>query len=249
MNEDKTNDEQVESTPVEETPVEQTETTTEEVKETVEEPQEEAQSEPESTQEDEGEEIDLQSYWQERYSAPQNQKPAIDVAEEMSKLPTDEYGNVDEQAASQWLNQKFNEVTTKAEQRAIEAARNAFNSDLAEMRQQQQLLEKFPELKKDRDLLDTVFDLRDAAALRGQNVSLLDAAGKIDKLRQKSRTEGAAGANKVKTIQAAAHLETASNKAEAKPMQVDLSDKKSRQELLKQFVQKGVESGEIQIPN
>lgn len=247
MNEDKTNDEQVESTQVEETPVEQTETTTEEVKETVEEPQTEAKSEPES--QDDGEEIDLQSYWQERYSSPQTQQPAINVADEMSKLPTDEYGNVDEGAAAQWLNQKFNEVTTQAERRAIEAARNAFNSDLAEMRQQQQLLDKYPELKKDRDLLDTVFDLRDAAALRGQNVSLLDAAGKIDKLRQQSRTEGAAGANRVKTIQAAAHLETASTKAETRPQQVDLSDKQSRQELLKQFVQRGVESGEIQIPN
>lgn len=249
MNEDKTNEEKVETTEVEETKsVEQTDATPEKEEEAVEQPQEEVTAEPES-KEDEGEEIDLNKYWQERYAAPQNQSNEHNVvAEEMAKLPTDEYGNIDESAAAEWLSKKFNEVQTAAEQRAIEAARNAFHSDIAEMRQQQELLERHPEIKKDKDFLDTIMDLRDAAAIRGENLTLLDAASRVEKIRQNSRSEGVASANKVKTIQAAAHLETASQKGDSRPAQADLSDKAARQALLKQFVTKGIETGEIQIP-
>lgn len=208
---------------------------------------EETQEASESSQE---EEIDIQDYWQERYPATQqgNNQLVSEVTQELSQLPTDESGTVEASAAAEWFARKLSEVGSRAEQSASRQAEKAAMAVVTETAQQQQLLKKYPEITKDKATLDAVFDLRDAAALRGQNLTLMQSAAKLDGLRKNARNEGAQGERRKTTVQAAAHLETASNRGGQRVEQVDLGDKNSRREMLKAFVQKEIEEGRIQHP-
>ena len=213
-------------------------------------------------QEEPSEEIDINKFWEERYPAQtQTDTGSLrdEVAQELSQLPTDETGTVEANAAAEWFANKLSQVEQRANKTASSQAEKAAMSVIAEQAQQQQLLKKYPEITKDRDTLDAIFDLRDAAALRGQNVSLMEAAAKLDKLRTNARSEGQQSATRQTTIQAAAHLETASTKGAPQAGQRERlavqayegrgqEAKNARQELLKQFVQNEIKDGRIQHP-
>lgn len=212
-----------------------------------------ATDEAQAIQDESSEELDINEYVQERYQTPQqtqNNSMVDEVARELSQLPADEDGNVDANAAAKWFSERLSQAENSATERAIQAANNAVMGNLSEVAQQQKLLEKHPDLTKDRERLDAVFDLRDAAALRGQNLTLLQAAAKLDKFRQADTAQGAQSATRRTTIQAAAHLETSSSKGSGAPQgPINLGDKETRHALLKQHVQNEIESGRIQLPN
>lgn len=210
---------------------------------------------------DQEEDIDLEQYSRSRYQAApkaDSQDMVEEVAKELSQLPTDETGTVEARAAAEWFANKLSQVGGKAEQAAVARAESAAMAILSESAQQQQLLKKYPEITKDKDTLDAVFDLRDAAALRGQNLSLTEAAGRLDKLRQQGKAEGTQTATRRTTIQAAAHLETSSTKGEPTSDRERLAQVayqgsgqeaiNARRELLKQFVQNEIKEGRIQEP-
>lgn len=215
---------------------------------------EEAAPEQEETQEQEqpSEEVDISEFAAERYqtqpSAQEN--PLVDeVAQELSQLPADEYGTVDSKAAAEWFAQKLGQAETRAAERAIQAANQAVMGNLAEVNQQRQLIDKFPEVKSDRGLMEDIFDKRDAAALRGESLTLMQAAERVLGRTNQARDEGAQSQRRRTTIQAAAHLETASSKGDSKRTTPNLMDKEARHELLKQYVQSELDSGKIQIPS
>lgn len=210
----------------------------------------------------EQEEVDINKYWEERYpaQAPANSNNLADeVSRELAQLPTDETGTVEADAAAQWFANKLSQVSNQAQVEARKAAQEVFLDNAAERGQQEQLLKKYPEITKDKETLDTIFDLRDAAALRGQNLSLLGAAAKLDKLRTSAKAEGQQSATRQTTIQAAAHLETASTKGSPNQGARDRlvsqafqgggqEAKEARKELLKQFVEKEISEGRIEHP-
>lgn len=214
-----------------------------------EQPEDTSVSEAESEQS--SEDIDINQYWQERYQAPQqadNRGMVDEVAKELAALPTDEYGTVDSTAAAEWFANRLSQAEGRAAERAIQAAEQVVMGNLSEANEQRKLIDKYPEIQKDRGLMEDIFDKRDAAALRGQNMSLLQAAERVMGRTSQARTEGAQAATRRTSIQAAAHLETATNKGGTRPVSVDFSSKEARQAALKQFVQNGIESGEIQVP-
>lgn len=232
------------------------------VEEQVEAPAEDQPAEaaaPAPATEEPAEDIDLNQYWHERYQAPAEQtaNPLVDeVRNELSRLPTDEAGTVEADAAAQWFADKLNQVRTDASRDAARSAERAAMSVVSEAAQQQELLKKFPEIVKDRETLDTIFDLRDAAALRGQTLTLEAAAAKLNKLRQQGKQEGAATATRTTTIQAAAHLESSSVKGDSSASEEQelanrafgQADAQARRELLKRFVTKELKDGRIQHP-
>lgn len=218
--------------------------------ETQEAPVEEAQAEP--TQEN----IDMEKYWQERYTGSPQQAPVEDLTSELASLPTDEYGTVEPKVVADWFAQKLQQVEQRAEQRAGSRAEEAAMAILNETAQQQQLIEKYPEVQKDRQLLDTIFDLRDAAALKGQALSLTDAAARLNQFRQQAQTEGAQRATRTTQIQAAAHLETSAVKSDVKVNERQQTVQQAlygsgeaatnaRRDMLKQMVQQDIEEGRI----
>lgn len=215
----------------------------------------------EAPPEEEPSEIDIDEYWKERYPAPtqsDGQNMADEVAQELSQLPTDESGTVDTKAAAEWFANRLSQVESRASQNVSAQAERAAMAIVSETAQQNQLLKKYPEITQDRETLDVIFDLRDAAALRGQKLSLVGAAAKLDKLRQQGKAEGTESATKRTTVQAAAHLETSSvkgsNQGESDRLVAQAYQGSgqeaidARRELLKQFVQKGVSEGRIQHP-
>lgn len=198
------------------------------------------------------EEIEIEDYWNQRYPAiDQGSSPNMvqEVAQELSRLPTDESGTVETNAAAEWFASKLSQVSNQAQQDAARSAERAAMGVVNETAQQQQLLKKYPDITKDKETLDAVFDLRDAAAFRGQKLTLTQAAAKLDKLRQQGKSEGVQSAQRQTTIQAAAHLETASNKGSTARQQVDLSNKEDRRAMLTQYVQNEQKAGRIQTPN
>lgn len=225
------------------------------------EPQVEAEEPKETEAEGKTEEdIDMEKYWQERYqSSPQSEAPVEDLTKELAGLPTDEYGTVDAQAAADWFSGKLEETRTQARHEAASQGTQAAMAVFSETAQQQQLLKEYPEVSKDRELLDAIFDLRDAATLKGQNISLMDAAQRLDGFRQRAKTEGAQRANKTTEIQAAAHLETSAVKQNAGvPERQRLAQQalhgsgqeaiEARRQMLKTMVEEDIKEGRI-IPS
>lgn len=205
---------------------------------------------------EEVEEVDLDKYMNERYPAQSVERNDVDdVAKQLAQLPTDEAGNVEADAAAKWFADFKQEVIREAEQRAQGAARNVFDADAAEKAQQQALLKEYPDITKDKGTLDMVFDLRDAAALRGDNVTLLQAAEKLGNLRTTAKKEGQQNAYRQTSTQAAAHLETSSTKGNnngeeqrlaAQALQGSgVQAKEARHALLKQFVEREMKEGRI----
>lgn len=237
---------------VEETAVTEAAAPEESVEASAEAPQEDAL---ESSQED----INIEDYVKERYpvSGHENRDLVAEVSQELAQLPTDESGTVETDAAARWFAERMAAVEHSAVRAAERAAQQASMGVVSEATQQRQLMEKYPDMKKDRDTLDAVFDLRDAAALRGQNISLMEAAAKLDNLRRNSEQKGAS--QRTTTIQAtaAAHLETSAvkgdPKADARTQTVRTALEGRGQEavdarraLLKQFVENEVKAGNIQ---
>jgi len=221
-----------------------------------------AASETEEASENPEEEFDIEQYAKERYQAPPQSETkdlASEVAEELSNLPADDDGNVDQQAVAKWFADKINQAGSQAEQRAVQAAQNTILSELQESKQQTQLLSKYPELSKDKEFIEDVFDKRDAAALRGENLSLLDAAERIARRTQAAKSEAAQKATRVTTTQAAAHLETSAVKGSNPDQKQQLAaqafhgtgqaSKEARHELLKQHVLNEMKEGRIETPN
>lgn len=222
-------------------------------------PEAEQPSEPEAAP---AEDIDLDKYWQERYQAPastQESSQVAEVAKELAQLPADADGTVDANAAAEWFANKLNSTKQEARVEAQAIAEKAAMGIVSESAQQQLLIKKYPDLVKDKEQLDTVFDLRDASAMRGQNLTLMQAAEKLAKLTRQAKNEGAKSASRTTTIQAAAHLETSSVKGDQGSGDRERlaitavsgfgnEAKTARRELLKQFVQREVEEGRIQHP-
>lgn len=260
-----TNEEQVETPASEEAEVTQ-EAVTEEAAPVeapeVEETTEQAETQEEPSEQSSQEEIDINEYVRERYQAPpqqNNQDLVSQVSDELSQLPTDAQGNVESDAAAKWFAEKLSQAGSQAETRAVARAEQAVMDHLNEVNQQQKLLQKYPDLSKDKEALDATFDLRDAAAIRGENISLLDAAARLDKFRQQARSEGAKSATRTTTTRAAAHLETASTKGDAvagAKQQLAVTAfqgsgpeaQTARRELLKQFVANEIKEGRIEQP-
>lgn len=226
-----------------------------------EETQPETPPETEQSEEEPSEDIDIDKYWKDRYQVPANQPSQDTVAEvtkELSQLPTDESGTVDANAAAEWFAKRLDSVRTQAGQDAAQSATRAAMEVVTETAQQQQLLKKYPEVTKDRETLDAIFDLRDAAALRGEGLSLTDAAAKLDKLRKQAKAEGSESATRRTTIQAAAHLETSAVKGTSNNENDQLAvqafqgsgmeAQSARRELLKRYVEREVQEGNIQTP-
>lgn len=247
-------------------PDEQTDTTPQEAVEAPEQAEAEAPAPgtaeaPEQTPPAE-EEINIDEYWQNRYPAvasSDNRSAVEEVARELANLPTDETGTVDANAAAEWFASKLSQVEQRAINSATQAAERASMSVLSETAQQRQLIEKHPELTRDKEQLDAVFDLRDAAMLRGESLSLMQAAEKLNKLRGKYKEEAVKDATRSTQIQAAAHLETSSvkgNEDVSERQRLALSAftgvgseaKQARQELLKRYVQGEIKEGRIQHP-
>lgn len=222
---------------------------------------EQSEAQPEAPAKAE-EEVDLGDYFQERYQAPpQGQSPSLvdEVSQELAQLPTDETGTVEARAAAEWFANKMSEVSTRAEQAAVQRAQQVFMENAAEEAQQRQLLKKYPEITKDRDTLDAIFDLRDAAAIRGKNLSLTEAASRLEKLRRDAKTEGEQSASRRTTIEATAHLETSGIKdtegmgdrqrLAAAAFQGSGQDAtNARRALLRQFVENEIKEGRIEHP-
>lgn len=184
--------------PVEETPEAQVE---------VAEPTEETPTEPD---------FDINEYWNERYNGGQNQVPpqaSPDLVEQLNNLPTDENGTADPESVSKVLQDFQSQTIAKAEASADARARDTAIGLAQEQAQQVKLIEKYPQVAKDRSLMENIFDLRDASALRGKNISLQQAAERLFKREENVRTEASQAATKTKEVQAAAHLETSSTTA------------------------------------
>lgn len=252
--EDKTNDVQPQEP---ETVEEQPQAEPEEAAPAEEQPAEEETPQTEESSED----IDIDEYSRERYQQPQvnNTRSTVDdVAQELSQLPTDENGTVDANEAAKWFADRLDAVRAEAGQTAAQQATKAAMEVVSETAQQQQLLKKYPELAQDRDALDAVFDLRDAAALQGKGVTLAQAAARLNSLQQKSRKEGTQSATRRTVVQAAAHLETASTKGapvgEDQQLAIQATQgvgdeaKAARHELLKRHIEKEMSEGRIQHP-
>lgn len=213
-------------------------------------PAPQAEEKPEET------DINLEKFTQERYKTSPTQAPAEDLTKELSSLPTDEYGTVDAEAAAKWFQDKLEQTRVEARREAANQGHEAAMAILSETAQQQELLNKFPEVKKDREFLETIFDLRDAAALKGQSLSLTEAAQRVDKFRQAAQSEGAQSANRTTQIQAAAHLESSgvtskSNESEQQRLTQqalhgsgqEATD--ARRRILKGLVEKDIQEGRI----
>lgn len=241
---------------VEETPAEQEAPQGASQEESPQETRAEEQEVPQETTDEPSEDINIDEFSRERYQQPP-QQPANGtdgIAQELAQLPTDDYGNVSTEAAAKWFSDKLSSVSSQAEERAVARAQEVVMSNLSEVSQQRQLLDKYPELRKDRERLDAVFDLRDASALRGKNLTLVESAARLSKLQQRSSKDAARTTETV----AAAHLETASTKGNPVSGQDQLAAqafqgtgpeaKQARRELLNQFVTKEIAEGRIQHP-
>lgn len=245
-----------------ETTEEVVEAAAEEVVDTPEADAEAAAPEAAEATEQTSENINLEDYWQQRYSAPQasgSQNLAVEVSKELAQLPADEQGNVDANAAAQWFASKLAEVSTSARAQAEQSASSTVMSMLSEQAQIQELLKQYPEVQKDKEYIESVFDLRDAAALRGQRLTLNEAAGRLDRFRQEGSKQGQKQATQQRTIQAAAHLETSAIKGDSSRGETQRlasaafqgsgpESTEARRELLRRHVQKQIEEGRIQLP-
>lgn len=224
-------------------------------------PAEETEVSEPQVEEETSEDINMDDYLQERYQQPQAEvasNTVDEVTKELSQLPTDETGTVDANEAAKWFAQRLDAVRAEASQAASQQATKAAMDVVSETAQQQQLLKKYPELSQNREALDAIFDLRDASALRGKGMTLMDAAKRLDGLRQEAKKEGTASATRRTVVQAAAHLETASTKGSSGGGEQQLvvqatqgigaEAKAARHELLKRHIEKEISEGRIQQP-
>lgn len=211
----------------------------------------------------EPDEIDLDGFTRERYVAPApvqapSQASADDLAKELASLPADENGVVSPETAAKWFADKLASNRASLEAQIAPVAQKAAMSILTETSQQQELLKKYPEINKDRGMLEMVFDLRDAAALRGQSLTLAQAAEKLAKQRQEGRSEGEDSVRRRTTIQAATHLETSSTRgANQSQSRRELAQKafhgkgtearEARRQFMTGFIQREIEAGRIQL--
>lgn len=188
--------------PSQEEPVKEADKAVEETES--EEPKQEQPAEAES-------DVDIEDYWQKRYGQ-QSQAPvgSDNLLDKLNKLPTDEYGTADPQAVAELLQSELAQTQAEARRAAQEESMSLFQ----ETAQQQQLMKKYPEVTKDRELLDMVFDLRDASAIKGQNISLMQAADRYFGKQAKAKSEGAKQATRTTQVQASAHLETSAVKSD-----------------------------------
>jgi hypothetical protein len=225
-------------------------------------PAETSEAAPEPQAEPE-EEVDISTFERERYApAPASSSPQThavdDIAKELANLPTDETGTVPAEAAAKWFADKLAQNSTQLKSEISTVARQEAMGIVAETAQQQQLLKKYPEITKDKGTLEMVFDLRDAAALRGQGLTLVQAAEKLAKQRQDGRSEGEDSVRRRTTVQATAHLETTTARGQsANESQRDLAQKafhgkaeearEARRTFMKGFIQREIENGRIQL--
>lgn len=198
------------------------------------------------------EDFDIDEYWK-RYNvedAPKSDQGSL--ADRLSKVDQDEDGNAD---ATQ-VAKVFEDWQAQVEQNAIQRARQEFLGFKTEESELNALKEKFPEVTKDRELFNTVADLRDAAALRGETLSLTKAAEKLFKREQAARQDATKQATRTREVQASAHLETSATPSADNPNEQEeligqmasrnpTVAKEARSKLLKSYVSDMIKRGEI----
>lgn len=158
----------------------------------------------------ETDDVDIEDYATERYQlAPSQGGP--DLNEMLAELPADENGTADPADVARVLNDWKQTVLAEAGQ-----VSQTTSLDVArEQKEQQQVMKKYPQLAKNRDDMDMVFDLRDAHALRGKNLSLTKAAAMIFERDKATRKDAADKATRTTQTVAAAHLESSSVTADS----------------------------------
>lgn len=227
----------------------------------VQEPQ--ADTEEAAPQEEEtSEEFDIEQYAKERYQAPpqsDSRDLVSEVNNELAQLPADDDGNIDTNAAAEWFANRIAQVKNDTLNEVSQVLDRRLDERLTEEGQQKQLLSQYPELSKDKEFIEDVFDKRDAAAIRGENISLLQAAERIARRTQAAKSEATQQAARQTSISAAAHLETSSVKGSGEGDEkqrlatqafhgVGPQSKEARHELLKQYVQTELKEGRIELP-
>jgi hypothetical protein len=209
-----------------------------------------------------GEEVDISQFERERYAPAPTSQPrdnsVDDIAKELANLPTDETGTVPAEAAAKWFAEKLAQNRAEISGTVSQVARREAMGIVAETAQQQELLKKYPDITKDKGMLEMVFDLRDAAALRGQTLTLNQAAEKLAKQRQEGRSEGEDSIRRRTAVQATAHLETSSRRGNSQSESKrelaskafhgkGLEAKEARRKFMTGFIQREIENGRIQL--
>lgn len=132
---------------------------------------------------------------------PQVDFPTLDL----SQLPQDENGGIDANALVDNINKSLQAAVQAAEARA-EAK---FNEQRTEQKLWDKAFDKYPELKKDKSLRDTVQALRFGQALQtGKILSPAQAAEKLVRREINAKVEGIKAATETVKVQASAHVET-----------------------------------------
>lgn len=195
------------------------ETSTEEQpKESVEKPTEETtEGEAQETSEEETAEddsVDIENYWKERYSPETSQEPLKEesqsLIDRLGNLPTDEYGNADANEVAKVIENWQQETEASSVSKATQTARQEALALFNEQAQIQQVVKDYPQVAKNREDMDAIFDLRDASALRGKEITLKQAAQRWFDRVQKERKDAATQATRTKEIQASSYLESSS---------------------------------------
>lgn len=230
----------------EDTPTEGTEETPQET------PEPEAESE-------ESDSVNIEDYWKERYSPQNSQEPlkeeSQDLMQRLGTLPTDEYGNANAEDVGKVIQEWQRETETNSVSKATQTARQEALALFNEQNQLQQVIKDYPQVTKNRELMDTIFDLRDASALRGEDISLKTAAEKWFNREKDIRKDATTQATRTKEIQASAHLETSGIKSDTQDSKQQLAAQAvgnspeanaARRALLTDAVQKMLDDGELQ---
>lgn len=128
---------------------------------------------------------------------------------DFSNLPTDENGLVDLNAYAEAMKQRDMGLIEQA--RA--AARQEFNEQRQEERAWSKAVNKYPQLKENRELRDLIHMTRMGHIVDGKNPTPLQIADQLFKHLGTAKTEGYQQAKTTETIQKSASLETASQPA------------------------------------
>lgn len=128
---------------------------------------------------------------------------------DLTNLPADENGLVDLNAYAEAMKQR--DVTLMEQARA--AARQEFLEQRQEERAWSKAVEKYPQLKGNRELRDLIHQTRMGSIVEGKNPTPLQIADQLFKHLGTAKTEGYQQAKTTETIQKSASLETASQPA------------------------------------
>lgn len=193
----------------------------------------------------------------------QAQMPQPNVAAPLNVSDfTDQYGNVDMQKFSTAMATRDSQIADLVTQRAVAQATQMADQRFVQAKQEERLWEKafskYPELKDNKELRDTVHNYWMGTAGVGQTPSTpLKAAERIMKYVGQAKQQGIQDATQSVKIQASAHLEDANttppNQESVRKSEllgkVGSKDRKEARGAREDLVKEWIKSGNIKLPS